>query len=89
MPLKCDKTTIGIADVFCGVGGLTYGVTEAVREQGLVPTHVLAMDSDPVVLDVYRRNFDPPHLTHGQRMDFRDYALQGERRRQGGVSERR
>ncbi len=59
MPLNRDRATVGIADVFCGAGGLTLGVAEAVREQGLIPTHVLAMDSDPVVLDVYRRNFDP------------------------------
>ena len=45
--------------MFCGAGGLTYGVGEAVRELGKVPRHVLAMDSDPVALDVYRRNFDP------------------------------
>ena len=59
MSLNGARTTIRIADVFCGAGGLTYGVTEAVRELGLIPTHVLAMDTDPVVLDVYRRNFDP------------------------------
>ena len=53
------RTTIGIADVFCGVGGLTHGVTEAVRERGMTPTHILAMDTDPTVLEVYRRNFDP------------------------------
>ncbi len=59
MPFQDDKATISIADVFCGAGGLTYGVGEAVRELGKVPRHVLAMDSDPVALDVYRRNFDP------------------------------
>ena len=63
--MKCDRATIAIADAFCGAGGLTYGVAEAVREHGMVPSHVLAMDSDPVVLDVYRRNFDPGiSLTH-------------------------
>ncbi len=59
MPFQDDEATIGIADVFCGAGGLTYGVAEAVRDQGMVPSHVLAMDSDSVALDVYRRNFDP------------------------------
>lgn len=59
MPSTGVRTTIGIADVFCGVGGLTYGVTEAIRELGMTPRHILAMDADPLVLDVYRRNFDP------------------------------
>ena len=51
--------TLGIADVFCGAGGLSYGVREAVRACGLRPTHVLAADVDAVALEVYRRNFDP------------------------------
>ena len=59
MDSKGARTTVRIADVFCGAGGLTYGVSEAVRELGKSPNHVLALDTDPVVLDVYRRNFDP------------------------------
>ena len=59
MRLKGARNPVGIADVFCGAGGLTQGVTEAVRELDMSPRHVLAMDTDRVVLDVYRRNFDP------------------------------
>ena len=51
--------TLGIADVFCGAGGLSYGVREAVRACGLRPAHVLAADVDAVTLEIYRRNFDP------------------------------
>lgn len=50
---------ISIADMFCGAGGLSYGVREAVLALGMVPRFSLAGDNDPIALDVYRRNFDP------------------------------
>ncbi len=50
---------VRIADVFCGTGGLSYGVLEAVRAAGIRANPVLAVDVDPVALEVYRRNFDP------------------------------
>lgn len=52
---------ISIADVFCGAGGLSYGVREAVLAAGMVPRFVLAGDNNLPALDVYRRNFDPEH----------------------------
>lgn len=52
---------VSIADVFCGAGGLSYGLREAVLAAGVVPRFVLAGDNNPVVLDVYRRNFDPTY----------------------------
>ena len=45
--------------MFCGAGGLSYGVREAVLAAGMAPRVVLAADVDQVALDVYRRNFDP------------------------------
>ena len=56
---RLDKNVITIGDVFCGAGGLSYGVHDAVRACGLLPKSVLAVDVDDVALDVYRRNFDP------------------------------
>lgn len=53
------KNVLTIGDVFCGAGGLSYGVHDAVRACGLLPKSVLAVDVDDVALDVYRRNFDP------------------------------
>ena len=53
--------TIRIADVFCGCGGLSYGVAEAVRAAGLNPSHFLAVDIDPVAMEVHRRNLNPLH----------------------------
>lgn len=56
-----DGCHVTIADVFCGAGGLSYGVREAVLAAGMVPRFVLAGDNNPVALDVYRRNLDPRH----------------------------
>ena len=56
-------SSIRIADVFCGAGGMSHGVSEAIRSIGFRPIHVLAVDVDPVALEVYRRNFDPEHYS--------------------------
>ena len=54
---------IRVADVFCGAGGMSYGVAEAIRSIGMRASHVLAVDVDPVALEVHRRNFDPEHYS--------------------------
>ena len=54
---------IRVADVFCGVGGMSYGVAEAIRSIGMRVSHVLAVDVDPVALEVHRRNFDPEYYS--------------------------
>ena len=56
---RADKRSIAIADVFCGAGGLSHGVREAVLAAGMRPDFVFAADNRTVALDVYRRNFDP------------------------------
>ena len=53
-----------IGDVFCGAGGLSYGVHQAAKACGLNTKSVLAMDVDSVALDVYRRNFDPEQFAN-------------------------
>ena len=59
-PQPDDSTrVIRVADVFCGAGGLSYGVREAIQSVGLRASHVLAVDVDPVAVEVHRRNFDP------------------------------
>ena len=58
-----NRRSVAIADVFCGAGGLSHGVREAVLASGMAPQFVLAADSNPVAVDVYRRNFDPSHHT--------------------------
>ena len=63
-PLLTDNAKgIRVADVFCGAGGMSYGVSEAIRSIGMGVKHVLAVDVDPVALEVYRRNFDPKYYT--------------------------
>ena len=58
-----DARVIRVADVFCGAGGLSYGVSEAIRSIGMRTSHVLAVDVDPVALEVHRRNFDPEYYS--------------------------
>ena len=59
------SSSVRIADVFCGAGGLSCGVREAVRACGLGVESVLAADIDPVAIEVYRRNFDPAAFYSG------------------------
>ena len=59
LPNRQSDGVVRIADVFCGAGGLSYGVREAVRAVGMRTKSVLAVDVDSVALEVYRRNFDP------------------------------
>lgn len=58
-----SRRRLGIADVFCGAGGLSHGVRDAALAAGMEPHFVLAADSNPIAGDVYRRNFDPEHHT--------------------------
>jgi DNA (cytosine-5)-methyltransferase 1 len=44
-------------DLFAGCGGMTLGLLEAARRHGLRLNTVLAVDSDPEVVEVYERNF--------------------------------
>ena len=53
--------SVRIVDVFCGCGGLSYGVAESVRAAGLFPIHSLAIDIDPVAMEVHKRNLNPLH----------------------------
>ena len=57
------KRVVRIADVFCGAGGLSYGVREAVMSCGLQAENTMAADIDPVKIEVHRRNFDPTHFS--------------------------
>lgn len=57
------KGVVKIADVFCGAGGLSYGVREAVMACGLQAKNTMAADIDSVKIEVYRRNFDPTHFS--------------------------
>ena len=58
-----NARSIRVADVFCGAGGLSYGVCEAIRSIGMRDSHVLAVDVDPIAIEVHRRNFDPEYYS--------------------------
>ncbi len=49
-----------VADLFSGCGGLSLGVWEACRRAGRAFEPVLAWDTDPRALGVYRANFKLP-----------------------------
>ena len=61
--LNEDTRSIRVADVFCGAGGMSYGVCEAIRSIGMQASHILAVDVDPIALEVHRRNFDSKHFS--------------------------
>ena len=63
LPAQSDRQVIRVADVFCGAGGLSYGVSEAIKSVGIQPLHMLAVDVDAAALEVHRRNFDPMHYS--------------------------
>ena len=59
--LDSASKAVRFADVFCGAGGLSYGVRESIRSCGLSPVCTLAADIDETALEVYKRNFDPKY----------------------------
>lgn len=59
-----------IADVFCSVGGLTLGATEALVGMGYKPSVSFAVDLDPEALAVYRKNFTPHTAISGSMDDL-------------------
>jgi len=53
-----DFPVITAADVFSGCGGMSLGLQEAARRAGFRLRTVLAIDSDPQVAEIYKRNID-------------------------------
>lgn len=53
------RSTLSIADLFCGSGGLSLGAWEAARAMQLELRPSLAIDNDPDAVGVYRDNFEP------------------------------
>lgn len=52
-----SATPIRLVDLFAGCGGMSVGIEAAARQQGCQAQVELAMDSDPSVAAIYRRNF--------------------------------
>jgi DNA (cytosine-5)-methyltransferase 1 len=53
-----DLPVVTAADIFCGCGGMSLGLQEAARRAGFRLKTVLAIDSDPQIAEIYRRNID-------------------------------
>jgi DNA (cytosine-5)-methyltransferase 1 len=53
---------VRLADLFCGVGGISLGALEAGRAIGARVTPVFAADNAPAVRDAYEKNFAPGHF---------------------------
>lgn len=65
--------TLSIADLFCGCGGFTQGVSDAVRALGFDPQVVFSADIDKEALSVYRKNFRPDEWHIGSVSDLVDF----------------
>ncbi len=66
-----------IADVFCSVGGLTLGASEALISQGLKPVVSFASDLAPDALAVYEKNFKPLVSIEGSMDDLVQMTVKG------------
>ncbi len=55
--------TLRVADLFCGCGGMSLGVAEALSALGMNAEFAFACDTNTAALDVYRTNFAPVMLS--------------------------
>ncbi len=63
--VSSPSATLRCADLFCGIGGLSVGLEEAAWGRGLRVDHVLAADTDLLLLGRYEANF-PVHFAYGK-----------------------
>ena len=64
---------LAIADLFCGCGGFTQGVSDAARALSFDPHVVFSADIDREALSVYRKNFMPDDWYEGSVSDLVDF----------------
>jgi len=68
-------STIKVADLFCGCGGLSLGAREACAAAGRQFAPVLALDNDLDSLQVYTRNLGCANTVHDDAMNVVDGEL--------------
>jgi DNA (cytosine-5)-methyltransferase 1 len=56
-PFGDGDSALRVVDLFCGCGGLTLGIGQAARRQGLALDVALAVDNDEDALAIYKANF--------------------------------
>ena len=71
------QSTIRIADLFSGIGGLSLGASLAINDAGLAAASVLACDLDSAALAVYARNLPAPLTVIGSVSDHVEYVVEG------------
>jgi DNA (cytosine-5)-methyltransferase 1 len=67
-----------VADLFCGVGGLTQGFAEAMRGLGYQPSVQLGVDVDAAALEVYKANHNAKRILTKSVGEFIDFRTTGE-----------
>lgn len=68
-------STVRVADLFSGCGGMSVGIDEAARALQLSVEHVLCADIDVEALATYERNFSPVHKIDSPIENHVDSAL--------------
>lgn len=66
---------LGLVDLFSGCGGFSLGAIHAGQALGLNVEPLLAVDIDPVALDVYSRNLQPESVLSSSVNTLVDYQL--------------
>ena len=56
---KEDQKSLNIVDLFCGCGGLSYGLKLACEAAGVRPVFQMAVDLRETALDIYKKNIRP------------------------------
>ena len=54
-----NQPVINVADLFCGVGGISLGILEACRTMGFGFRISLAIDHDKSAAKCFKKNFSP------------------------------
>jgi DNA (cytosine-5)-methyltransferase 1 len=72
-----SSKSVKVVDLFCGCGGMSYGVGSALRSLGLKPKVVLAADQNQHALDVYERNIGPGDMLKGNIWQMLDFQVSG------------
>lgn len=67
------QVPLALADLFCGCGGFTQGVSDAARALGFDPHVIFSTDIDKEALSVYRKNFSPDDWHEGSVSDLVDF----------------
>jgi DNA (cytosine-5)-methyltransferase 1 len=70
--------SLGIVDLFSGCGGFSLGALLAGQALGLAVEPLLAVDIDPMALEVYARNLEPESVLNESVSSLVDYQLWSE-----------